>query len=231
MRPLLLLITLLLLAACGGAANETTPDNAPAVDIQTPQNSTIVYAETLFVSGIVQNPPQQFTLQLVGADDTVLATTDVNTQQAMWQIEFVHGYTGSPTEATVRALSGEAIVDSTAILLSELEQRPEGIYGSLLTPINGTEVGGDLIQVTGRASGLPENSLTVDLVAPDGTVITSQNLTLNNPYFVDDVPWSVDLERGTYTGQATIQAYTLSPRDGEKLELGQVIVTVIEAAG
>lgn len=227
---------LLFVAACTGDSSAPSPTPQPPeahISIDFPQDGTIVYAETLYIAGQSGDPAQPFQIELINIDDTVIAETTVNPQSGEWQIEVPHGYTGDPSEVIIRAVptdeSSTQIYDSATILISDMTRRPEGIYGSITTPANGVEVGGDMLLVEGRASGAPENTITVELVGD--TVIDSQVITLMNPYFVDEVPWQAELATNGYTGQATIQVYITSPQDGSQIVLDSIIVTVITAAG
>lgn len=232
---------LMFLAACQGKSEDPavptdlTATPAPfgtQVRINTPQDSTIVYAETLHITGTVTDSSQRFKLQLVDIDDQVITETIVDAQPGNWQVELVHGYTGDPSEIIIRAVPEDNAAqpyDTVSILLSDISHRPNGIFGSITYPANGVEIGGDMLLIEGRASGAPENAITIELVGE--SVIDSKTITLDNPNFVDDVPWQVELATNGYTGQATIQAYYISPADGSRVVLDSVIVTVLTAAG
>lgn len=229
-------ILLLFLAACQGDSNQpsaTEPPPAASITIDSPQDGTVVYAETLYITGQTGSTAQNLKIELVDIDDNVIAETTVNAQPGGWQIELPHGYTGDPSEVIVRAVNADAgseqVYDSATILISDITHRPDGIFGSITYPANGIEVGGDMLLIEGRASGAPENTIIVELVGE--TVIDSQVITLMNPYFVDEVPWQAELATNGYTGQATIQVYITSPQDGSQVILDSIIVTVITAAG
>ncbi|MCA9906592.1 MAG: hypothetical protein KC547_22210, partial [Anaerolineae bacterium] len=76
------------------------------------------------------------------------------------------------------------------------------------------------------AGGLFEATFTLELVSVNGTVITSQVITLtsSDPSFV--VPWSATLDSGGYRGLAEIRAYYQQAADGQAVTLTSVTVTL-----
>jgi len=233
-----LIITIVFLAACGGGSDgsgRSTSFNGE-VDIVYPSNGTVIYAEAITVSGTMFGADQQtFTVELIDPDDAVIASADVQTQEGDWRVEIAHNYTGDPSEVTVRAVpSGEVEgeYDSATILLSNASLRPEGTFGTITAPLEGDVVGGDSILIEGTASGLFENTLIVEMVLPEGAVLAEQVLTVNNPYFIDEVPWQAELAfADDYTGPASIRAYYTSADDGSEIDLDQVGVMIEVAAG
>jgi hypothetical protein len=243
MRQLIFAL-LTLLAACGpvtpvATPMPTTPAVTGTVEIEYPPAGTVVYSEVLQLSGMAQGvPDNQFAIQLTGADEKSMgrATAQVN-PDGTWTVEMVPGYTGEPMEVTILALP---IYDGappnsdytiSPIVLAGSSYRPEGVFGSVTLPSEGEQVGGDSIEVSGTASGVFENQFQVELRAPDGSVVTSQGVTLVNPYFADEVPWVIELATNGYTGPAEIRAFTNSPSDGSEILLGSVNVTITQDAG
>jgi len=240
LKSLLFLLSILLLSACGGTTDgaSTQPTATPmltgSIDILYPQTGTIVYAESLYLSGTVADVEQlTFTLQVIGADEQIIAQTNVDTPAGDWQIELIHGYTGEPTEATIRAipLTGDGIYDSASIIISANSYRPEGVFGSIITPGDGDIVGGDMLLVEGSVSGVFEGTFQLALINAAGTMIDEQTITAFNPYFIDEVPYQAELATNAYTGPATIRAYALSADDGSEIPLGSVSITIESSAG
>jgi len=233
-----IILCMLLLTACGeddpegfGNPTDTSDPSASAVEITMPQSGSVIYAEAIQISGEVNGAAQQFDVRLVTLDETVIAETTVDSQPGSWSVELIHDYTGEPTEIEIRTAQAEQTYDSVSILLSDSSQRPDGTFGEVIIPADNTVLGGDSIPVEGRASGLPENQLTVELLNADGTVLDTQRITLQNPYFIDDVPWQTLVERGTYTGPATLRITYTEATSGEPVIIDEVSMTLTEAAG
>ncbi|MDQ7027342.1 MAG: hypothetical protein Q9P01_08290 [Anaerolineae bacterium] len=245
-RPHILLLIILLnliLAACQSTPQQgevtvlpTVPTIQGTVNITTPANGSIIYAESLWLAGESDNVPDDgFKIRVVTAEDELLAETTVQPQNGQWLIELVHGYTGDPTEVLVYALPVDERItqdyDIATILISSLEQRPEGVFGQILSPQNNDTPGGDEILVVGSASGVFENQFTLAMFQPDGTEISSVGVTMTNPYFVDDMVWEASLPTNGYTGPATIRAFTIDILDNREISLGEVDVMVSRIAG
>lgn len=235
---LLLSLTILtLLAACGGDDPEGFQDPTAAfepgtstVDILLPRTSTIIYAETIQISGMLADNPQEFSIRLLTPNGETLTEVQVNAQPGEWQTEVIHGYSGDPSEIEIKAVAtnGE-IYDTESVLLSSITHRPEGVFASIIAPLEGDTVGGDSIPVEGRASGIESNSLTIELVDSNNTVVDTQLVPLNNPSVIDEVPWSAELNRGQATGSATIRISTTQA--SEITEFDRIAVILTEAAG
>jgi hypothetical protein len=102
------------------------------------------------------------------------------------------------------------------------------MFGEIIDPIDGAELGGDSIIISGFASGIPDNVIFIELVAEDGSVVDSQSLTLENPYFVDYVFWRAELQIKGYVGLATLNAHSTS--DNNSI-IDEAHITIFEAAG
>jgi hypothetical protein len=238
---LLLLITslamLLVLTACDGTtgdAQSSTVTTAGTVTITFPASGTVIYAESLYLAGQASgDAPQSFRLEVVGTDDSVIASTQVDNASGDWQVELIHGYTGEPTEVTIQAvpLEGEGLLASSSVLLSSIAYRPEGAYGFILLPGDGDTVGGDSIPVEGSVSGVFENTFTLVLLDSAENILDEQIITVFNPYFIDEVPYQADLAPGSYTGPAVIRAQITNAEGGDLIELGSVSITIDSSAG
>ena len=206
---------------------DTPAPLSAAVSITHPPDGAILYAEALFVQGIAE-APQTFRVEMVDIDGRVVVSGVVETAGGAWSLEMPHDYDGDPGEATMRVLplTGDGEYARRVVLLSPLSQRPEGTFGTVTFPTVGGQVGGDAIPVEGRASGVPQNALTVELIADDGRVLDTQTVTLLNPYYVDDIPWALTVAPGDYVGSATIEV-TFSAQDDAEV----IPVVVSSAAG
>ncbi|MDX1996067.1 MAG: hypothetical protein SF029_27055 [bacterium] len=238
MRLLLLITSLaMLLTACGGTTGDVqsaagTTDGA--VTMTFPASGTVIYAESLYLAGQVSgDSPQSFRLEVIGTDDSMIASTQVANASGDWQVELIHGYTGEPTEVTIQAVSldGQNVLASSSVLLSSNDYRPEGAYGFILLPGEGDAVGGDSIPVEGSVSGVFENTFTLVLVDSAENILDEQIITVLNPYFIDEVPYQADLAPGSYTGAAVIRAQATNAEDGGLIELGSVSITIDSSAG
>jgi hypothetical protein len=193
------------------------------VSIDYPQDGTVIYAEEVSLSG-KSTGVGQFRIELVNPDNKVIAGETVTPgADGKWSLQLKHGYTGEPTEITLaaRPVSGGDDYDERTIALAGAQYRPQGTFGTILEPGEGGTAGGDEISVSGSASGVFENTLTVEL-SGGGKVISQQNVTLVNPGVVDEVPWIVSLPTNGYTGPAQLIAYTTSAKDGSRVVLGEV---------
>lgn len=237
MRWQILFISVAFLSACSPATpaatpTATTPALVGSVDIQYPEDGTTIYSEVLYVSGTSEGlPGDMFRLQVVGADDAIIAqNTIVADSDGPWQIEIPHGYSGEPVEATIYAVPADETVpgdyDVAGIVISGQSYRPEGTFGSIISPINGTAVDSDTIEVSGTASGVFENTFTLELLDSTGSMLNQQFVIVTNPYFIDEAPWKATLLTGDYTGAATIRAYAISARDGSEIDMGSVNITI-----
>jgi hypothetical protein len=210
----------------------TTPALVGSVDIQYPQDGSTIYSELLVVSGTGEGlPGDQFRLVLAGADDSIIAqNTVVVDSDSPWQIEIPHGYSGDPMEVSILALpldeNTAADYDAVQVVISAQANRPQGTFGSITSPAEGANISAGAIEVSGLASGVFENTFTLDLLDNSGTMLNRQIITLNNPYFIDEVPWAATVLTGEYRGAATLKAYTNSAQDGSEIDLGSVNITI-----
>jgi hypothetical protein len=237
---LILMTVIVLLTACSGNESESStkaPNSSVLVDIVYPQSGSVIYSELIQIKGTVEPVGQLFRIQLIDPDDTVISQTVVLSDTTDWAIEVPLAYNGAPTETIVEAISyetpgetleSEIILDSATVLISNMDDRPNGIFGEIIDPIDGAELGGDSIIISGFASGIPDNVIFIELVAEDGSVVDSQSLTLENPYFVDYVFWRAELQIKGYVGLATLNAHSTS--DNNSI-IDEAHITIFEAAG
>jgi hypothetical protein len=236
----LALIAGVLLAGCDSSASPTAtalPTDIPTltgVEIESPQSGTVIYAEMVYISGAVTGESRVFRLEMVDTEDNVLAQTTLDEEPGDWTAELVHGYAGEPTEITIRAVpddGDETAFDTVSVLLADSSQRPAGSFGSILQPGDGVTLGGDSIPVEGMASGLFENEFILELIDEGGTTIDQEFVLLNNPYFIDEVPWQAVLSVSGYTGPAQIRAYYIDAEDGSEQTLDSITIEISDAAG
>ncbi len=244
-KTILVFIMLFTVSAC------STGDTAPGqveivpttetlegtVEIEFPMSGAIIYAETLFIHGTSSDIPEAgFQIQLLNPDDSIISEADIQPEEnGSWSIEIVHEYSGDPTEVTVIAKPSSSDssldYDIESILLSTLENRPEGVFGSILSPADDSAVGGDFILISGRASGLFENMFGLILENSEGEIITEMGISLNNPNFIDDMLWEAELPRNDFIGNATIRIVYQDMESGEMVEMDSVDVVVSAVAG
>ena len=234
------LLLILVLAACG-----TPPDDASTntlsgsslrgdVRITFPQSGTVIYSEGLYVEGIASDVPDEgFILRAVLPDDSILVQTTIQPEDTTWSVEILHNYTGDPTQIILEAIpvnDSDGFYSEQSLIISQLEFRPEGTFGTLLSPIPDMSVGGDLIEIVGTASGIPDNTLTISLSERDGTPISELVYVIPSPYTIDEVLWIADMPVDGYTGLASISV-TYVDDEGETQTLGSADIVVSAVAG
>ena len=221
MRLILAVLCLILIAACRPTEQAAAPTTATptvplltgTVDILTPTEGTLIYSEMLYISGTAQGlPDNRFELALIGPDDTDIATSVVRVSADTWEIELPHTYTDVPIEVIITARSTDPAVpgdyDLVTVALAGLVYRPEGTFGSITYPVEGSTVGGEQFEVGGTVSGLSDQQVTLQLLAADGTLLDSQVIAIDHPYPLDDVPWSGEMSTDGFIGEAVLQIST-----------------------
>lgn len=238
-----LIVLMVILTSCRTAAPSATmiPTSTAVpsaltgrVTILTPPQGAVVYSEVLNISGIVSGlPGDTFMLTLAGPDDETIARAVIHAADEEWRIELPHSYIGEPVEASLIARPADPLVSEIyaqqTIALAGLSYRPEGMFGSITFPVEGSTAGGETLLITGSASGVPEGALTVDLIAEDGQTVTRTYAATVNPYLIDDMPWSAELGTQGYTGPAAIQIS--AQNDNTIIPLAQIQIMIDTAAG
>lgn len=239
MRRLYIFLLIIILAACGAVPEETSNDPAnPVMEgdvrITFPQSGTVVYSEALYVEGTAADVPEDgFILRAVLPDDSVLTETTITPDSDEWSVDMLHNYTGDPTQIILEAIpanGADGYYSEQSLIISQLTYRPEGTFGTLLSPTPEMAVGGDLIEVVGTASGIPSNTVTISLTERDGTLISEIEYAIPSPYNIDEVLWITDLPTADYTGLATVTV-TYVDADGETQTLGEADIIVSVVAG
>ncbi len=239
---LLIFLWLLLLAAC---TSDATPDNvdntdSPTVEtisgninITNPLTGSSIFAEALYVAGTAEGiPGDAFHLRVVTVDEVILAETEVSSDNGRWSVELIHEYDGTPTEALLIAEDANGNqYDAESVLIASLDNRPQGTFGVILSPQEGSVVGGDQIEVMGTGSGLFENTLILQLAEPGGEIITEVILTLENPYFVDERVWVTDVDTNGHTGPTILRISYQDAESGEFITLDENAIMLSVAAG
>lgn len=219
-------------ALFSGAGGSGTATGERSVRIAFPPDGAIIYAAALTVRGdAIGDAPFRVELLVDDADEPrLIASVMVTTGAGDWSLELPHGYDGDPSEAIIRAVTpdGEREYSRALIALSPLSARPDGMTYTINRPVMGAEVGGDVIQLEGRASGVPDNVLVVTLRDDRSETIERTTVFLDNPYYVDDIPFTVDLHTRHYTGPATI---TVAFGEAPDAPTEVIAVTVGTAAG
>ena len=176
-------------------------------------------------------PDDRFLLALVSAEGSDIARVTVAVQDGQWQLELLPGYSGVPTEVSIRALATDATITTPyyqrLVLLGSLKYRPEGRFAQITGGIAADgSAGGESLQISGRSSGLADGELRLQLLNTDRAVISETSIATHNPYLLDEMPWTADIDTESYTGPARLQ---LVDPGGEMLDSRPV--TLDTAAG
>lgn len=224
-RLILLLWAVVMLAACAPQGKTGT------VTLDAPPDDTIVYSSALTVAGTTQGINSGgLIVTVTDAAGGVIARHTVVERDAAFMFEMIHGYSGEPMPVTLTVSAADAPDDppymTRHVTLAAMAHRPEGVYVDVLTPQLGDEMGGDAIDVRGRASGLEDRAFRVELVGGDGAVIDAVEVGLPAGYVADDMPWRAALNPGDATGSAIVRVVG---RDGTVFTLVPVVLS--SAAG
>ena len=234
-----------LISACGAQAPSGDVQVIPTqeiiqgqVTIDAPLDGSIIYSDTITIMGSAEDRAADdgFLLQLLLTDDSVLAEETITPAETdRWSVTLEHGYNGEPSQLLIVAFpigdTGGQDYALASVVVADEQYRPDGTFGTILSPSPEAVVGGDQIEVIGTASGLFENTLIIALEERDGTLISREIITVNNPNFIDEMLWSADVQTEGYTGNARVRIYYTSARDGEEITLDQRDVVVSVAAG
>lgn len=224
-RSILLLWVVVITAACAPQGKTGT------ITLDSPPDGAIIYSSALTVAGTAQGVNSGgFIVAVADASGAVIARHNAPERDAAFSFEMIHGYNGEPAPVTLKVTAADAPDDpaylTRAFTLAGMEHRPEGVFVDVLTPQMGDEIGGDEIDVRGRASGLEDRAFTVELVGGDGAVIDSAEVVLPPGYIADDLPWQAVLNPGETTGSAIVRVV-----DSDGTEYGLVPVVLSSAAG
>jgi len=105
----------------------------------------------------------------------------------------------------VNDIAREMLKAKSVFILATAAERPDGVYVDVLAPQPGDEAGGDLIGVSGRASGVVGGALTVELSDSNAQIIDTRTITLQTTNLLDDVPWLANLKPRDAKGNAIIR--------------------------
>lgn len=211
-------------------ATATSYPTAGEVVVISPSAGDILYAELIYISGDIQTAPQTLRAQLRDIDDNILITAPIMTQFGNWSVEIPRPhYMGETTIEIVSAIDPTVIHERIPVFLGDSANRPKGTFGSLITPSDGDQIGGDTILVSGRASGVVDNKIQLILQSGDGTIAIHE-VILNHPYAMDDVLWKTDLPLAGLSGSVTLTAYFTSP-DAPDPIFSRVTLVITQVAG
>jgi|GEM_PF-1880330 len=183
------------------------------VMLDTPVDGAVVYNSTLTVSGqtegvgnvvMVYVEPSQPTPTFTGYS---YAADVIN---GRFSVDFIPAYDGSPLQMVVSVyrvndIAREMLKAKSVFILATAAERPDGVYVDVLAPQPGDEAGGDLIGVSGRASGVVGGALTVELSDSNAQIIDTRTITLQTTNLLDDVPWLANLKPRDAKGNAIIR--------------------------
>lgn len=211
-------------------ATATSHPTAGKIVVISPSAGDTLYAELIYIAGDIQTAPQTLRAQLRDIDDNLLATAPIITQFGMWAIEIPRpSYIGEATIEIVSAIDSTVIYEQIPVFLGDSANRLNGTFGSLITPSDGEQIGGDTILVSGRASGVMSNKIQLVLQSGDGTTAIHE-VILNHPYALDDMYWQTDLPLAGLTGSVTLTAYFTSP-DAPDPIFSRVTLVITQVAG
>lgn len=236
--------------SAGTPAALPTSETGETAAITSPANGSRVQVGVLQVSGVVIGLPRDaFDLILMDAGGRVLNSQHITLQnpnavaEVPWSASMTTGsYTG-PAQVEVvgvTALDQEMTLARIDITLTNeagstigslpasggvgVGGRTTTPAGSISSPAPNAVVSSGSIQVNGVAGGIPDNQFVVVLVAPDGSVLNSQLVTLTNDDHTNVVPWSLALGTSGHRGAAEIRAFATV--DGAQVTLASIPVTV-----
>ena len=213
----------------------STPLSCP-LSLFYPTDGTVIYAETLHVSG-VGFVGIEITVQVVDIDSAIIIDSEVLVDdKGQWEIDLQYDTREKPVEVTVLALANQgtkdkSCQDSTTVILAGPSYRPDGVFGTIHSPPEGSTVGGDLLEIKGTVSGITENTFWLEIVDEDGLVIDHTVVTVSNPNHEDEIPWTAEIATNRYVGTATIRAFTKNPVEGDETLIGRVNISIGTAAG
>lgn len=184
-----------------------------SVRLETPADGAVIYASTLTVAGVTEGVGSAVFVEVVPAQPsaTFIGYRDMPAVvDGRFVVQFVPSYDGPPIEMQVRVFNANDSARQTpkaaaSFVLASVAERPDGAYIDILMPAAGDPVGGDEVGVRGRASGLAEGVLTVELVDSAGAVLDSQTVRLAAANPLDDVPWQVGLKPNGGSGSALVR--------------------------
>jgi hypothetical protein len=225
------LVAVFLLAACSSGSDDSDPEadrpdlNEPTftgtIDIMWPAAATTIYSEVLYVAGTLTGADRYtFAVELVTADTSEVLARGLITTAGAWNIRLPLVYSGDPTTATVRAVArndSEQMFAQVPVQLAGLDQRPDGIFGTISLPADGETISG-VIQAEGTISGVTGDAANLILVDDTGEMVASQALTLTNPYLRDAIPWHGDIDTISYSGLAELRL-EVTNADGDTMTL------------
>jgi len=211
-------------------ATPTSLPSAGEIVVFSPSAGDTLYAELIRITGQINTSPQSVMAQILDVDDNLLASALLMTQFGAWMLEIPRpNYFGEATLQVVSAVDPTMIYATIPVFLADLGSRPSGIFGSIIIPADGDQVGGDTILVSGRVSGIVENKIQLVLQSGDGTTVI-HDVVINNPYGVDDVLWQTDLSLTGLTGSVMLTAYFTPSTDPNPI-LTRVTLVITQVAG
>lgn len=212
------------------------PMLAGSVQLHNPPQGAVIYAEVMLLQGEATDLPEdQLRLVLTGPEGEIIAGATVQVTAGTWQTLLIHHYNGEPIEVTLSVYPADPAAATPyiqqPIVLAGLRYRPEGASGSILFPAEGDTVGGQMLLVTGTASGVPEHTLTIDLLNEDGQMLTRTYASTTNPYLIDEMPWRAELATHDHIGPATLRLGMLDEAENTVFLLDAIDIIIDTAAG
>lgn len=200
--------------------------------IKAPEVGNVVYSETITITGEARGVPDGMLRVVIrDAENGVLVDVPVNVYDDGWSVEVLHTWQGEPTmftigvEAQNRRISD--IYDERTVLLSGPDYRPGGLYGVILMPLDGTEVGGDSLAVLGHVSGVRMEDLRLAMDVEgrhEGDIVIPEGMQTS---LLDMVTWHAEVNLEGVHGLVGLQLR----HAGDGTELDRIEVMVGDTAG
>lgn len=222
------------------AQNESeTPANSNAV-IAVPADGSVVSGAPLEINGSVRGLSEdRFWLELRDDQGNTINRQEITLRnpngalRVSWSASLFTRYTGAAELRLIaRDRNGRDYIGATVHITitaggdSSSLQTTDAPVATINSPSTGSTVSGDSISISGTAGGLFEATFSLELLASNGTPLTSQVITLtsSDPSFV--VPWSAVIDAGGYRGSAEIRATYQRASDGQPVTLDTVTITL-----
>ncbi|MCC6612206.1 MAG: hypothetical protein IT320_01950 [Anaerolineae bacterium] len=225
--------------ALNAQAGNETPANSNAV-IDVPADGSVVSGTPLAISGSVRGLSEdRFWLELLDDQGNTINRQEITLRnpngalRVNWSASLFTRYTGAAELRLIaRDRNGRDYVGATVHITigeggdSASLQTTSAPVATIASPAAGSTVSGESIQIGGTAGGLFEATFSLELLASDGTPLTTQVITLtsSDPSFV--VPWSAVIDAGGYRGSAEIRATYQRASDGQTVTLDSVNITL-----
>jgi len=196
---------LVLLAACTPAAAPPTAvmSNLGTVTITAPAEGTVYYGGFVTAYGTAQALPADG-FDLVVAAEAESVRVRVVPQGSTWSavVPFPAAESGVLT-LQAAAIGRGWVYDTVIAAVGRPEDRPEGVYGLILSPTADDAPGGEQIMVRGVVSSVTDDVQLV-LTSAQGQEVQRVAVQLPMMHPLDEIPFQVDIVTGGNVGLHTL---------------------------